>query len=566
MQPVTLGPARHLLVLACSARKRSFPAGLAVPAWDLYDGQLFRLCRRVQREQRWPRGLLVMILSAEHGLIPADRRVETYDRRMTRRRAADLRQGVGAKLAEIAALHPVEEAYLALGRTYALAVQDAFPPSVRVVDGGDMIGRMQTRLRAWLADPPASPAMQLALALPCRARGSARPLCFASGANEPGEIRGFVSIGIPVGVSAAEIGPDALNELQRLAGLGIPVFVDSGAYGEVARRSGTPTRSSPAAPLAVVREIADVEWECRLALYLRLARSLGRQLFAVTPDRVGDQDVSLRRMATHADAIRAMAAAGASLLLPLHCGALSLPAYYAAAQRLLRVPLVPAFPMPKARASASDILQTISLLQPAGIHLLGLGPRSARARDLLRLLRLRAPAVHVSMDANLVVSAVGRFPDGSPARPLTRAQDAIRARGFPDVFGEVADPEWNIHVDYTDSISLPSEWIGPAGLRAVAASAGLDSRQSARWFRDPDAFLQEAIHETEPDGPARWEDPALAFALDGAWRHYLDRRHTAPRKAEAIRRTFATHPAAGQFAPPRLRRTGVRNSAAREAA
>lgn len=277
-----------------------------------------------------------------------------------------------------------------------------------------------------------------------------------------------------------------------------------------------------------MREIADVEWECRLALYGRLARSLGRQLYAVTPDRVGDQDVSLRRMATHPDAIRAVAA-----------------------ERLLRVPLVPAFPMPKARATTADILDTIGILQPARVHLLGLGPRSARAREILGLLTLRAPAVRVSMDANLVVSAVGRLHDGSPARPLTRAQDAIRARGFPDVFGEVVDPEWDIHVDYTASISLPSEWIG---------------RQSTRWFRDPDGFLQEPIHLAEPDGPARWEDPALASALDGAWRHYLDRRHTAPRKAEAIRRTFATHPAAGQFAPPPLRRCGVFGTAAQRAA
>jgi hypothetical protein len=375
--------------------------------------------------------------------------------------------------------------------------------------------------------------MQLSLTISPEPRAAARPLCFASGANEAGEIRGFVSLGIPVGVNAAELGRDALRELRRIAAFAVPVFADSGAFGE-ARQSRLP-------------QIPGHEWERRLGIYQLLAAWFGSNLYAVTPDRVGDQVESLKRLATHASAVRSIAAAGASLLLPLHRGAMPGGTYHACAQDLLGEPLVPAFPMPAGRVTATEILRAIEAGRPDRVHLLGLGPRSAHARELLRVLRAHAPSLRVSMDANFVAAAVGRRPDGSAARPLTRAQDAIRARGFPDEHGEVSDPEWEIHADYTESISAPSQWMGPQRLRGIAQRAGLDARQTARWMRDPDAFLQRPVHPTEPAGTAWWEHPVLAEELDHAWRQYLARRHTAPRKAEAIRSTFASHPAAGQF-------------------
>jgi len=204
--------------------------------------------------------------------------------------------------------------------------------------------------------------------------------------------------------------------------------------------------------------------------------------------------------------------------------------------------------MPKGGTTARDVLSFVESVRPSRIHLLGLGLRSRRERDLMPLLALRAPGMRVSMDANLITSAVGRRADGSPSRRLTAVQDGIRGRGFPRAFGDVADPAWGIHADYTDSISFPSAWLGPAGLRRVAAAAALSPPQTRRWRRDPDAFLQEPV-SGGPGSLRWWEHPTMQHALDEAWLQYLHRLHTAPRKERAIRIAFRNHPAAGQFAP-----------------
>jgi hypothetical protein len=202
--------------------------------------------------------------------------------------------------------------------------------------------------------------------------------------------------------------------------------------------------------------------------------------------------------------------------------------------------------MRKGRASVQDVILFAKLARPREVHLLGLGLRSRSARLFLPLLARQFSGINVSMDANLITAAVGRRIDGSAARRLTAAQDAIRRRGFPDPFGETSEPEWQIHADYTDSASFPSSWLGPAGLRNVAAAAGLSPEQTAQWRKDPDAFLQRRI-APHGDAPRWWQNPVLDLAIESEWMRHLHRIHAAPRKARAICSVFHDHPAAGQF-------------------
>lgn len=212
---------------------------------------------------------------------------------------------------------------------------------------------------------------QLTLALPDLRRGRRGTwpdtLFYASGTNDAGEIRGFAALGIPVGFCAAEVGPSGLAELDRLHGTGMPLFGDTGAYGEV---SADPVRQAaagaPPAPgkLAVVRPITAEEWERRLAVYDRVAARFGERFDAVAPDRVGDQEETLERLLAFRFCIRALAARGARILLPLHGGPQPLPAFHAEARRALGVDLVPAFPMPKGGTTARDVLATAAALSP----------------------------------------------------------------------------------------------------------------------------------------------------------------------------------------------------------
>ena len=161
MHPPHILHPRRLLVLGCSKRKAT--SHLILPAWELYDGQLFRVCKLLLRQGRWPTDVLVLILSAEHGLIPPGHPTMAYDRVMTAGRARALRPAIATSLRLLAAEHRIEQAYAALGGRYWDVLREAVPAPIRLENGADTIGRMQGRLRAWLTR--GLPAAQLALAL-----------------------------------------------------------------------------------------------------------------------------------------------------------------------------------------------------------------------------------------------------------------------------------------------------------------------------------------------------------------------------------------------------------------
>lgn len=387
-----------------------------------------------------------------------------------------------------------------------------------------------------------SEGQQLDLRLP-RPAWAGRPVVFASGSNDPGEIRGFADAGIAPGVTATRVRAESEDELVALAGSGIRVFLDSGAFSEV---SASPKKQKAAGldpqpgTLLVVDPIADSEWEERLALYLRLARALGEQLYAVAPDRVGSQDETLARLRRWADEVRAVHEAGAHILLPLQRGERTLAMFYRQASTVLAFSPDPAFPMKKAGTPLDAIGRTLRALAPPSAHFLGLGIKNRRTGDVLRRVREVAPMTRVSMDSNLITSAVGR----RPLRPLTQAQDSVRAEGIYGVSGVAEADGWSIVEDYTEAIAEPSSWLGPTRLENLADAAGLSPAEARSFIDDPDGFLQGPLHTDDPHGPRRWEDPAIMAALDRAWCAHVERQFTAPRKAEAIRRAFADHPAA----------------------
>ncbi len=115
---------------------------------------------------------------------------------------------------------------------------------------------------------------------------------FLSGSNRPGEIASLGKVGADIGVAAPEISEAAESELHALAGSDVLVFVDSGAFSEV--------RFGPGG-VEVVKPISDEDWAARLALYKRLATSLGSSLYCVAPDMIGSQSVTLARLGRFSD-------------------------------------------------------------------------------------------------------------------------------------------------------------------------------------------------------------------------------------------------------------------------
>lgn len=236
---------------------------------------------------------------------------------------------------------------------------------------------------------------------------------FASGSNRPGEIRGLARAGADLGVAVPEVSDAAEGELASLAGSDVLVFVDSGAFSEV--------KFGPEGPV-VVRPMTERDWDRVLGLYDRLAGALGSQVWVVAPDRVGDQEESLRRLATYRDRVRRLRELGARILVPIQRGELSQVAFAAAAAEVLGFDdFVPALPCKKAATSPEEVAEFVRGWSCAHVHLLGLGVRSPKVAAYLEPF-VDGPSV--SLDSCWIAANVGR---GKKPRRFTRARDAATA-------------------------------------------------------------------------------------------------------------------------------------------
>lgn len=140
----------RLLVLACSHRKRFDDEPM--PAIDRYDGPAFRLLRRFLVQNSVPPPV-VRILSAEHGLIPADYPLSYYDRRMIQERAKTLQPQVIAGLKTTLSKKTYTNLLIWLGQDYLEAIygyEAIIPDTLRVQIATGGIGRKLSILYDWL--------------------------------------------------------------------------------------------------------------------------------------------------------------------------------------------------------------------------------------------------------------------------------------------------------------------------------------------------------------------------------------------------------------------------------
>lgn len=342
---------------------------------------------------------------------------------------------------------------------------------------------------------------------------------FASGSNHEGEIQGFASIGMNVGVAAPETGKAAEAALKKLAGTGTKVFVDSGAFSEIGFGPQGPYVKEP---------ITDDEWNKRLDLYARLADSLGSQLYAVAPDKVAFQDDTYARLEKYARRIYQLRKRGANILVPLQKGALSLAEFDMKVEMLLGPDYIRAIPMKKDATTTADFEEFLRERQPKQIHLLGLGPQSDRYIEVMEAVRTLSPHTEVFLDSVRVTAGVERpkqKPDGSWTKPrkLTAAQDRVRLRARSEAFSRDS---------YGDAIGDPSSWMPKALREETAKRLNLTGDLQKKFVKDPSGFLKAL--------PGSWHaDPVLALEMDRAWAEwYPEGGTTVERKRDSIREVF----------------------------
>jgi len=106
-----IAPQQHLLLMACSQRKR----GLQGRAIDLYQGVMYQTLRKHVKEDAAPR---LMILSAEHGFIAPWDTIDTYDRKMDDLRADEMLADVETLVRKILWPDGIEAVQLCGGAAY----------------------------------------------------------------------------------------------------------------------------------------------------------------------------------------------------------------------------------------------------------------------------------------------------------------------------------------------------------------------------------------------------------------------------------------------------------------
>jgi hypothetical protein len=277
---------------------------------------------------------------------------------------------------------------------------------------------------------------------------------FASGSNRVGEIAGMADVQHDIGVAAPEVRAKNEAELHTLKGRESMLFVDSGAFTEVSFKTACESPRTPKGehsyrkgesrcrycdvrrdetdcfPARIVKPLHDADWQRVLGLYSRLADSLGGNLWAVAPDQVGSQAVTLERLARYRTEVQALAATGAKVLVVAQKGELSQAAFYRKAIEVAGlgkwdgINVAPALPCKKAATAADEVAAFVRELQPTHVHLLGLGVRNAKVAAYTAVFGADDVATTFSMDSCWVTANVGR-PD-SGARPHTLAQDVCR--------------------------------------------------------------------------------------------------------------------------------------------
>jgi len=238
---------------------------------------------------------------------------------------------------------------------------------------------------------------------------------FLSGSNRPAEIRGLAVAGADIGVAADQLSRKAIDDLAALSGSELLVFLDSGAFSEVRFSGGE---------LEVVKPITADDWKKRLAIALELAESLGDQLVVVAPDRVGDQDETLDRLANYRDQVAAIASHGSRILVAIQKGRRSQVEFAAEVDQVLAgIDWTPALPCKKSATTPAEVREFLAGRSPEHVHLLGLGIRN-RSLDAYLDPFARSNS-SVSLDSCWLAANAGRTngPNRGPRR-LTRARDA----------------------------------------------------------------------------------------------------------------------------------------------
>jgi len=217
------------------------------------------------------------------------------------------------------------------------------------------------------------------------------PLYFASGTNSVLYLDLLTEDGIPVGIAMDQCRIACLEWLLAHANdpREIRLFVDSGAYSEFKNRE----------------LVTKQEWKERYRQASAIALAYGPRASIVLPDKIGDQQESLKRLrdlkrsGTLSTLLKP--STGAELFLPVQKGSIKPADYFKRAAKALGVPpsrLIPAIPYKAKAYTDRQVAQFAAEIKPSRLHLLGIGPEKAK-EGVIPMISQASPTTNVSIDS-----------------------------------------------------------------------------------------------------------------------------------------------------------------------
>ncbi len=137
----------RLLLISCSKKKNE----LEMPSFalDVYDGPYYKTLKKLRRENKFPKDMHTLVLSAKYGLLDLYDMIQTYDQVMTPKRAEELTEDINKDLHDFLKNHAMNEIYISMGKNYEKTI-DIFLNDGNVRKAEGAIGKKLQKTKFWM--------------------------------------------------------------------------------------------------------------------------------------------------------------------------------------------------------------------------------------------------------------------------------------------------------------------------------------------------------------------------------------------------------------------------------
>ena len=137
---------RRLLIIPCSRTKAITPGLL--PAWERYQGRVYRLLKELASQQQFPNSIDIVIISGKYGFLRPFDLVELYDQPMTAELASKHCREVQERLSAMCDSNRYWDCFVLLEPEYLAVLGDLHIPNVHIERKIDQSSL--ERLKQWI--------------------------------------------------------------------------------------------------------------------------------------------------------------------------------------------------------------------------------------------------------------------------------------------------------------------------------------------------------------------------------------------------------------------------------